>query len=367
MVVGIPKEVKDQEYRVAITPAGVDMLCAAGHRILIQEGAGLGSSISDEAFAGSGADIVAHDEVFAQADMIVKVKEPQPAEYELLQDGQVLFTFFHFASNQDLTEAMLRRGVVCIAYETIQTDDGSLPILAPMSDVAGRVAMSAAIKYLERPMGGKGKLLSGIPGVLPGKVVILGGGIAGTSAGRIAAGLGADVFILDTNLQRLRFLFDTCSPNVHTLASNPHTIREILPSADVIIGAVLIPGARAPHLITREMLRNVEAGSIVADISIDQGGCVETSRPTTHSEPTYVLDGIVHYCVTNMPSAVSHTSTYGLANAAMPYTIELAEKGWRKAAGENAALRCGLNASGGKLHNANVAAAFGWEAEPAPV
>ncbi len=365
-VIGIPTEIKDHEYRVAIARAGVEALVRMGKRVLVQKGAGEGSGIKDEDYARSGAQIVSREEVFSQSDLIVKVKEPQPAEYGLLSEGQVVFTYFHFSADRKLTEAMAERRVTCIAYETVQTDDGSLPLLAPMSDVAGRVAVSAAIKYLERPMGGKGKLISGIPGVRPGTVMVLGGGIAGTSAARIAAGLGAEVFVLDTNLQRLRFLFDICPPNIHPLASNPYTIREILPSADAVIGTVLVPGGRTPILISEAMLREMEPGSVIIDVSVDQGGCVETARPTTHSQPTFIHEGIVHYCVTNMPGAVAHTSTYGLTNATLPYLCELAEKGWERAVRENPALRRGLNIGDGRIFHPAVAKTFGWQAEPPP-
>lgn len=364
MIVGVPKEIKNHEYRVAITPAGAEDLVRAGQRLLIETTAGEGTGISDDAFAAVGAEIVARGEVFKQSDLIVKVKEPQPSEYDLLSEGQVLFTYFHFASSSELTEAMIKKKVTAIAYETVQTDDGTLPLLAPMSDVAGRVAMSAAIKYLERPQGGKGKLISGIPGVRPGTVMVLGGGIAGTSAARIAEGLGADVFVLDVNLQRLRFLFDTCAANVHPLASNSYTIRDILPRADVVIGAVLVPGGRTPVLISEEMLEMMEPGSVIVDVAIDQGGCVETARPTTHSDPIYVKSGVIHYCVTNMPGAVPQTSTYGLTNATTPYLLELADKGWKRAVAENPALRRGLNISGGKIYHPGVASAFGQEAQP---
>jgi alanine dehydrogenase len=359
MIVGVPKEIKDHEYRVAATPAGVDLLAGEACPVLVESGAGEGSGIADEDYVRAGAEIVSRDEVFRRAELIVKVKEPQPEEYALLSPGQTLFTFFHFAASRDLTQAMVESGVTCIAYETVQTDDGSLPLLAPMSDVAGRVAMSAAIKYLERPMGGKGKLISGIPGVRPGKVIVLGGGIAGSAAARIAAGLGAEVYLLDVDLRRLRFLFETCAPNVHPLVSNPHTIRDVIRTADVIIGAVLKPGGRTPILVTEAMLDTMEPGSVIIDIAVDQGGCVETARPTTHSRPTYIERGMVHYCVTNMPGAVAHTSTYGLTNATIPFVVELAKRGWRQAAQENPALARGVNISEGRIRHAAVAEAFG--------
>jgi alanine dehydrogenase len=364
MIVGVPKEIKDHEYRVAATPAGVDMLRSEECPVLVESGAGEGSGISDEDYAGAGAEIVSRAEVFRQAELIVKVKEPQPEEYPLLRAGQTLFAFFHFAASRDLTQAMVESGVTCIAYETVQTDDGSLPLLAPMSDVAGRVAMTAGIKYLERPMGGKGKLISGIPGVRPGRVVVLGGGIAGSAAARIAAGLGAEVYLLDIDQRRLRFLFETCPPNVHPLASNPHTIREVIQRADVVVGAVLKPGGRTPILLTEAMLETMEPGSVIVDIAVDQGGCVETARPTTHSHPTYIEKGMVHYCVSNMPGAVAHTSTYGLTNATLPFVLELATKGWRNAVLDNPALARGVNISEGRIRHDAVADAFGETAEP---
>lgn len=364
MIIGVPREIKEQEYRVAVTPAGVDMLKSRGHRILVETGAGEGSGIADAEFERAGAEMTDQATLYREAELIVKVKEPQPSEYELLRPGQVVFAFFHFAASRELTEAMMKAGVTCIAYETVQTDDGSLPLLAPMSDVAGRVAISAAIKYLERPMGGKGKLISGIPGVRPGKVLILGGGIAGTSAARIAAGLGAEVYLLDIDLQRLRFLFDICPPNIHPLVSNPHTIHEIIQTADVVIGAVLVPGGRTPILVTEAMLETMEPGSVIVDIAVDQGGCVESARPTTHSQPTFIYKGIVHYCVANMPGAVSHTSTHGLTNATLPYLLQLADKGCDRAIGENPALARGLNVSEGKIRYEAVAEAFGDTAEP---
>ncbi len=366
MIIGVPQEIKDHEYRVAITPAGVEALTSADHRVLIEQGAGEGSGISDESYGRAGAEILPRSQVFHLAELIVKVKEPQPSEYDLLSPGQIVFAYFHFAANRELTEALARRRLTCVAYETVQTEDGSLPLLAPMSDVAGRVAMAAAIKFLERPSGGKGKLLSPIPGVRGGRVLVLGAGIAGTSAARIAAGLGADVYVFDTNLQRLRFLFDTCPPNVHPLASTSYAIREILPSADVVIGAVLVPGARTPILVSEKMLKTMEPGSVIVDVAVDQGGCVETARPTTHSQPTFVHEGIVHYCVTNMPGAVAYTSTWGLTNATLPYLLTLANLGLDQALREDPALRRGLNMMEGRIYCPGVAAAFGWEAEPLP-
>lgn len=358
-IVGIPKEIKDHESRVAVTPAGVDLLVRNGHDIRIETGAGEGSSISDEAYAKAGAKLVSRDEVFDASELLLKVKEPQPSEIDLLRADQTLFTFFHFAADESLTRAMCDRGTTCIAYETVQTPEGNLPLLAPMSDVAGRVAVSAAIKFLERPAGGKGKLISGIPGVRGARIMILGGGTVGTAAARACADLGAEVFIFDTNLQRLKFLFETLPGNVHPLASNPYAIREALPQCDVIIGAVLIPGGRAPTLISDEMLDLLEPRSLLIDVAVDQGGCIETIHPTTHSDPVYLHKGILHYGVSNMPGAVPQTSTWGLTNATLPYALALANKGWRKAMSEDKALLKGLNISGGLIYHPGVAAAFG--------
>lgn len=363
-IIGVPKEVKDHEYRVALTAAGADMLVREGHRVLVETGAGLGSGIQDVDYQLVGAEIASRDRVFADAEIIAKVKEPQPEEYGYFQPGQVLFTYLHLAASRDLTEALMKTGVRAIGMETVQTDDGALPLLAPMSDVAGRVAMSAAQKYLERPMGGKGKLLSGIPGVRSGTVLILGAGIVGSAAARIAAGLGAEVFVLDSNLARLRVIFETFPPNVHPLASNPHTIRQILPSADVVVGAALKPGGRTPILVSEQSLKLMEPGSVIIDVAVDQGGCVETARPTTHSHPTYTYHEIVHYCVSNMPGAVAHTSTYGLTNATLPYLLELADKGWSRAIKDNSALRRGVNLIDGRVAHPAVAETFGLGPEP---
>lgn len=366
MIIGVPKEIKDHENRVAITPAGVDMLVSRGHRVLVQSGAGLGSAQSDERYAKYGAEMVDCDTVFEKAEIIAKVKEPMPEEIARFKPDQIVYTFFHFAASRELTKGMMDTGATCVAYETVQTADGALPLLAPMSEVAGRVAVSAAVKYLEEPMGGKGKLLSGIPGVRPGYVVIIGGGIAGTSAARLAAGLGASVYVLDTSMQRLRELEGILPPNVRTVASNRITISELVAAADVVIGSVLIPGARAPKLVSREMVREMEDGGVIIDIAVDQGGCVETMRPTSHSDPVFVSEGVVHYGVTNMPGAVSHTSTYGLTNATMPYLIMLAEKGWKQASRDNPALRHGVNIVDGKITHPAVAEAYGVDCAPIP-
>jgi alanine dehydrogenase len=349
MIIGVPTEVKTDEYRVSLVPAGVEVLAKSGHRVLVQAGAGLGSGVEDADYAAHGAEIVAEaPEVWARADLIVKVKEPVGAECGMVRPGQVLFTYFHFAAGEALTRAMLERGAVCIAYETIQEPDGSLPLLTPMSEVAGRMAIQEGAKYLERPQEGRGILLSGVPGVPPANIVILGGGIVGTNAAKIAAGIGALVTILDVNVDRLRYLDDVMPQNVFTLYSNAFNIRKSLMEADLLIGAVLVRGDRAPVLITREMLKLMKPRAVIVDVAVDQGGCVETIRPTTHSHPTYMVDGILHYGVANMPGAVAGTSTYALTNVTLPYLRELADKGWRGALRDNPALRNGLNLAEGR-------------------
>ncbi|MCX7992452.1 MAG: alanine dehydrogenase, partial [Fimbriimonadales bacterium] len=345
MIIGVPKEVKDSEYRVAMVPAGVEILTKAGHTVLIETSAGKGTGISDEEYAQAGARIVPDAQtVYAEADMVVKVKEPLPQEYPLIRPGQVIFTYFHFAADEGLTRAMMQSGAVCIAYETLQMDDGSLPLLIPMSEIAGRMAIQEGAKYLERPMEGRGILLSGVPGVRPAHVVVLGGGVAGTNAAKIAAGIGANVTVLDINIARLRVLEDILPKNVDTLMSNAYNIREELRRADLVIGAALRPGARAPILITREMLSLMKPGAVIVDISIDQGGIAETSKPTTHSHPVYTVDGIIHYCVTNMPGAVPGTSTYALTNETTRWVLELANMGWKEAARRLPPLQHALNA-----------------------
>lgn len=358
MIVGVPKEIKDHEYRVSITPAGVQQLVNDGHRVLVQTGAGVGSSFSDDDYRGAGAEMVkSAKKIFHDAEMIVKVKEPQPSEYASLRPGLILFTYLHLAPEPELTAELLRRQVTAIGYETVQLEDGSLPLLTPMSEVAGRMAVYEGAKYLESARGGKGILLSGVPGVRPGSVVIIGGGVAGLNAAKVACGLGARVTILDISLQRLRFLDDILH-NVTTLVYSPLALEEILPSTDVLIGAVLVPGAKAPKLVTRAMLKRMQKGSVIVDVCIDQGGCMETSRPTTHSNPTYMVDEIVHYCVTNMPGAVAHTSTFALTNATLPYVRKLAQLGFSKAIAENRALARGVNTYGGKLTDRAVAGAL---------
>jgi len=362
MIVGVPKEIKTDEYRVAMTPAGVEELTRAGHKVLIEAGAGQGSGIADEQYSENGAEIVAsRADVWRNADMVVKVKEPLPDEWPMMRRGQIVFTYFHFAADEALTRAVIESGITAVAYETIRDGRGQLPLLTPMSEVAGRMSIQEGAKFLERPFQGRGILLGGVPGVAPANVVIFGGGIVGANAAKVAAGLGANVFILDINLDRLRYLDDVMPPNVTTLFSERHNIRDALSLADLVIGAVLIPGARAPRLVSRADLKRMRARSVIIDVAIDQGGCVETARPTTHSHPTYIVDDIVHYCVTNMPGAVGRTSTYALTNATMPYSLQLANKGADRAAAENIALREGINVRQGRVTNPAVAETFGFE------
>jgi alanine dehydrogenase len=362
MIVGVPKEIKSDEYRVSMTPVGVEELTRAGHRVLVETGAGTGSGISDEMYATNGAEIVAATaDVWKRADMIVKVKEPLGDEWPLMRAGQTVFTYFHFAADEALTKAVMKSGVTAVAYETIRDAKGGLPLLTPMSEVAGRMSIQEGAKYLERPFDGRGILLAGVPGVAPATVVVLGGGVVGANAARVAAGLGANVFILDVNLDRLRYLDDVMPRNVTTLFSNRHNITDTLQWADLVIGAVLIPGARAPHLVRREDLKKMQHRAVVIDVAIDQGGCFETSRPTSHAKPTYIVDEIVHYCVTNMPGAVGRTSTYALTNVTLPYALQLANKGPEKATQENAGLAAGVNIKNGQVTNKAVAETFGLE------
>ena len=365
MKVGVPKEIKNNENRVGMTPSGVAELIRRGHQVLVQHTAGEGSGFSDEAYQKVGAQIVpAIEDVYAQADMIVKVKEPIEPEYPLVRKGQVVFTYFHFACEEELTHAMLKSGAVCIAYETVERDDRSLPLLIPMSEVAGRMATLNGAYYLQKTKGGKGKLISGVPGVSPAKVLVLGGGVVGEAAARMAAGLGADVTIADISLPRLRQLDIETPANVHTLYSSSHNIRQQLPTVDIVIGSVLVPGDKTPHLITRDMLKIMEPGTVLVDVAIDQGGCFETSRPTTHSEPVYIEEGIVHYCVANIPGAVPNTSTLALTNATLRYALSLADKGWRKACQDDSSLAKGLNIVEGKVVFKAVADVFGLPYEP---
>lgn len=365
MIVGVPREIKSDEYRVAILPVGAEELTAAGHQVLIEAGAGQGSGIADGEYAAAGATLVSDAaEVWSRADMVVKVKEPQPTEWPHLRPGQVVFTYFHFAADEALTRAIIDSGITAIAYETLRDANGSLPLLTPMSEVAGRMSIQEGAKFLERPQEGRGILLSGVPGVAPAEVAILGGGIVGSNAAKVAAGLGANVRILDINLDRLRYLDDIMPPNVTTLYSDRHTIRESIERADLVIGAVLITGARAPRLVQREDLRRMKTGAVIVDVAIDQGGCIETSHPTTHRQPTYVVDGVVHYCVTNMPGAVGRTSTYALCNVTLPYVLLLARSGWRAVASANPGVAEGVNVDAGRVTNRAVAATFGLPHSP---
>jgi alanine dehydrogenase len=359
MLVGVPKEIKTDEYRVAMIPVGVEELTRAGHQVLIQAGAGQGSGISDEQYQANGAEIVpAAAAVWSRADLVVKVKEPLPEEWPLLRPGQVVFTYFHFAADEPLTRAVMQSGITAIAYETIKDARGNLPLLTPMSEVAGRMSIQEGAKFLERPFEGRGILLGGVPGVLPANVVILGGGVVGANAAKVAAGLGANVAILDINLDRLRYLDDVMPRNVTTLFSDRHNILDSLDRADLLIGAILIPGAKAPRLVRRADLKRMRPRAVIIDVAIDQGGCVETSRPTTHSNPTYIVDDVVHYCVTNMPGAVGRTSTYALTNVTLPYVLQLANKGFERAVRENAGLAQGVNIRQGRVTNPAVAETF---------
>ncbi len=359
IVIGVPKEIKTDEYRVAMIPVGVEELTRAGHRVLIQAGAGQGSGISDEDYARHGAAIVdGPGPVWQEAGLIVKVKEPLPQEWPLLRPGQMVFTFFHFAADQGLTEAVLKSGITAIAYETIRDGKGNLPLLTPMSEVAGRMSIQQGAKYLERPYEGRGILLGGVPGVLPANVVILGGGIVGANAAKVAAGLGANVTILDVNLDRLRHIDDVMPPNVTTLFSDRHNILDSLVRADLLIGAVLIPGAKAPKLVRHEDLKRMPRRAVIIDVAIDQGGCIESSRPTTHSKPIFIEEDVVHYCVTNMPGAVGRTSTYALTNVTLPYVLLLARQGLEQGIRQNAALAQGINIKQGQITNPAVAETF---------
>ena len=359
MILGIPKEVKNNENRVAITPSGVREFIKRGHRVYVQTTAGNDSGFTDKTYLEAGAEILPDIQaVYQAAEMIMKVKEPIELEYPLIQKDQLVFTYFHFASYKPLTEAMIKSGAVCLAYETVEKEDGSLPLLVPMSEVAGRMAIQEGAKYLEKPLGGRGILLGGVPGVRPAKVLILGGGVVGTQAAKMAAGLGADVTIMDINLSRLRYLSDIMPANVNTYMSSEYNIKDLLSSHDLIVGAVLIPGAKAPHLITKDMLKLMRPGTVVVDVAVDQGGCIETCKPTTHENPTYTIDGILHYCVANMPGAVPYTSTLALTNATLPYALQLANHGWEKACRNNPELKKGLNIVRGQVVYGGVAEAF---------
>lgn len=359
MIIGILKEIKAEENRVSMTPAGVEVMKQEGHSILVEEAAGSTSGFEDGAYTWAGAEIVSTpQEIYERSDMVMHVKEPLESEYKLLREGQILFTYLHLAASRELTEALMASKSINIAYETIQKEDGSLPLLTPMSEVAGRMAIQQGAKYLEMAQGGHGILLGGVPGVDPGMVVIIGGGIVGINAAKMACGLGAKVYVLDMNLDRLRYLSDVMPSNCFPLMSSPATIRDLVKRADVVVGAVLIPGAKAPKLITRDMLKTMKKGSILVDVAIDQGGCFETSKPTTHADPIYIVDGIVHYCVSNMPGALPKTSTIALTNATLPYAAEIASKGWKKAMKENPEIKLGANVVHGKITYAAVADTF---------
>jgi len=367
VIVGVPKEIKRDEYRVALLPVGVEEFVRAGHGVLVQAGAGLGSGLADHEYLQQGAELVAGaDEVFARADLILKVKEPQPEERPLVRRGQTIFTYFHFASSRELTEAMAASGATCVAYETLRDGHGRLPLLTPMSEVAGRMSIQEGAKYLERPQMGRGILLGGVPGVAPAHIAILGGGVVGANAAKIASGFQADIAVLDVNMDRLRYLDDIMPPNVNVLYSDRHTVREQLRRADLVIGAVLIPGAKAPQLVEAEDLRLMKPGSVMIDVAIDQGGCFETSRPTTHSDPTFVLDEVVHYCVTNMPGAVGRTSTFALCNVTLPWAIEIAERGIEAAARDLPPVAAAVNVHQGRITNRAVADTFGICHDPFP-
>jgi alanine dehydrogenase len=360
VIVGVPKETKRDEYRVSMLPVGVEEMKRAGHTVLVQHEAGVGSGLPDELYLEAGAKLVSSaEEVLATADMIVKVKEPQPQEIKMCRKGQAMFTYFHFAADRELTESFLKSGATAIAYETLSDDKGRLPLLTPMSEVAGRMSVQEGAKYLERPQQGRGILLGGVPGVAPANILILGGGVVGANAAKIAAGFGANVALLDVNMDRLRYLDDVTAANVEVLFSDRHTVREHLKLADLVIGAVLIPGAKAPRLVERDDLKHMKPGSVIIDVAIDQGGCVATSRPTSHSEPTYMVDEVLHYCVTNMPGAVGRTSTYALCNVTLPYALQLANKGVERAAKESKAIAEAVNIMDNEVTNRPVAETFG--------
>ncbi len=360
MIIGVPKEIKNNENRVALTPAGAMALTKAGHQLFVQSTAGLGSGYKDAEYEAAGAKLLPTIEaIYGKAEMIIKVKEPIEQEYSLIKEHQLLFTYFHFASYEPLTKAMIERKAVCLAYETVELADHSLPLLIPMSEVAGRMSIQEGAKYLEKPQLGRGVLLGGVPGVAPGKVLILGGGVVGTQAAKMAAGLGADVTLLDISLPRLRYLADVMPSNVKLLHSNEYLIRQLVQQHDLIVGAVLIPGAKAPKLITRDMLQSMRPGTVLVDVAVDQGGCIETTKPTTHQDPVFLVDDVVHYCVANMPGAVPVTSTAALTNTTLPYALQLANKGWKQACKDNLPLQKGLNIINGSVVYQGVAEAFG--------
>ncbi|UCF03416.1 MAG: alanine dehydrogenase [Deltaproteobacteria bacterium] len=365
MIAGIMKETRADEHRVAMTPAGVEVMVQNGHTVLVEKAAGSASGFEDEAYVKSGAEIVDRPgEILKRSEMIMRVREPTPLEFDLPREGQIYFAFLHLAASEEVTRAMIKSGSVCIAYETVQKTDGSLPLLKPMGEVAGPMAIQQGAKYLEMAQGGHGVLLGGVPGVDPGTVVVLGGGIVGINAAKTAAGLGANVYVLEANLDRLRYLSDVMPPNCFLVYSSPATIRDLVTMADVVVGAVLVPGARTPTLITREMLKTMKKGAVLVDVSIDQGGCSETSRETTHSDPTYTVEGVVHYCVGNMPGALPRTATIALTNATLPYAVEIANKGWKKAMMENPEIKLGANVVRGEVTYKGVANTFGLSYTP---
>jgi len=365
MIIGVPKEIKTHENRVALLPGGVTAMKRNGHEVLIQQGAGVGSGFKDEEYTAAGATILDDvEELWQKAEMIMKVKEPIKEEHGRMRDGQIIFTYFHFAADQTLTEALLRSGATALAYETLRDEHGHLPLLTPMSEVAGRMSIQEGAKYLEKATGGRGILLGGIPGVPPANALVLGGGIVGVNAAKIAAGMGANTTIMDINMSRLRYLDEVMDKNVSTMFSSEANIHRMLPDVDLIIGAVLKPGAKAPHLITRKMLKEMRPGTVLVDVAIDQGGCFETSKPTTHDNPIYVVDDVVHYCVANMPGAVPYTSTLGLTNVTLPYAVDLANKGWKKALNEDEELKMGLNIAEGEIVYKDVADAFDMDYTP---
>ena len=359
MIIGVPKEIKKDEYRVALIPVGAETLAKNGHKVLVEKGAGEGSGFTDREYRDAGASIVKDvKNIFKKSDMIIKVKEPQPSEIKMSREGQIIFTYFHFAASRSLTTGMLKSKAVCIAYETMEEEDGTLPLLTPMSEVAGRMAIQEGAKYLERPMEGRGILLGGVPGVEPAKVTIIGGGIVGTNSAKMAAGLGANVKILDVDLERLRYLSDVLPANVTTMMSNPENIRQSVAESDLVVGAVLLKGAKAPRLVTSDMIKTMKNGAVVVDVAVDQGGCIETIKPTTHTKPVYIKYGVVHYGVANMPGAVARTSTYALTNATLPYAVEIANRGWEEAAKGSWTVWTGVNMLAGSITDEAVARAF---------
>lgn len=365
MIIGVPKEVKEDEYRVAMLPVGVEELVQRGHQVLVQTGSGVGSGLMDDAYAQAGATLVGSAaQVFEKADLIVKVKEPQASEFPMIRKQQAIFTYFHFAADRKLTQAMVDSQATCLAYETLRDAQGRLPLLTPMSEVAGRMSIQEGAKYLEKPQMGRGILLGGVPGVPPAHITVLGGGVVGANAARIAAGFRADVNILDVNLDRMRYLDDVMPPNVNVIYSDRYNIREQLKLADLVIGSVLIPGAKAPYLVRKEDLKLMKPGSVIIDVAIDQGGCVETSKPTTHKNPTYIVDEVLHYCVTNMPGAVGRTSTFALCNVTLPWVVQMAQQGIDKAIAQSRPLQESLNVREGRVTNEAVAKTFGYLYEP---